>query len=50
MKVLEEQHPAQIVYRFTCPKCGEDSDTYTESMVGEEIECICGEELEIVEK
>lgn len=33
---------------YACPACGEDSDTYEGTLVGEVHECMCGAMVEIV--
>ena len=50
VKAAEECRHGAVVYYHTCPKCGDETDEYTDSMKGETYECICGANIEVIGK
>lgn len=48
LKKAKEHKRRSILYCHECPYCGDECGNYDVSVVGDILDCVCGEKYEVV--
>ena len=47
-KKAKQKQIRSVIYYHECPYCGDPCEDYETSVVGDVLECVCGEKYEVV--